>query len=73
MKAKRAFHEEPVAKTYTLPGKMVAASLAVIAILMGSLSIINREGAGILVTFAIVLATIAGTLFVILRLADRRA
>jgi SSS family solute:Na+ symporter len=73
MKAKRVFHEEPVAKTYTLPGKMVAASLAVIALLMGTLSIINREGAGILITLAVVLAAIAGTLFVILRLADRHA
>ena len=73
MKPKRAFHEEPVDKTYTLPGKMVAASLAVIAILMGALSIINREGAGILIALAIVLAAIAGTLFVVLRLADRHA
>jgi Na+/proline symporter len=70
-KAKRAFHEEPVAKTYTLPGKMVVISLVVIAVLMGGLSLINREEAGILVTLSIVLVAIAGTMYVFLRRADR--
>jgi SSS family solute:Na+ symporter len=71
MSAKRAFHEIPAAKTYTLPGKMVAASLAVIAILMGALSAINREEAGILITLAIVLVAIAGILYWFLKRADR--
>jgi len=73
MSAKRAFHEMPVAKTYTLPGKMVAVSLAVIAILMGGLSAINREEAGILITLAIVLVAIAGILYWFLKRADRLA
>ena len=72
-KAKRAFHEQPVLKTYTLPGKMVAISLAVIAVLMAILSFINREEAGILVTLAIVLSSIGGILFFFLRRADRLA
>jgi uncharacterized iron-regulated membrane protein len=72
-KAKRAFHEEPAAKTYTLPGKMVVISLVVIAVLMGGLSLINREEAGILVTLSIVLIATAGTMYVFLRRADRAA
>ncbi len=71
MSAQRAFHEIPAAKSYPLPGKMVAASLAVIAILMGALSAINREEAGILITLAIVLVAIAGILYWFLKRADR--
>ena len=72
-KAKRAFQEQPVLKTYTLPGKMVAISLGVIALFMGSLAIINREEAGILATLSIVLVAIGGTLYFFLRRADRLA
>ena len=72
-KAKRAFHEEPAVKVDSLPGKMVAISLVVIAVLMASLSLIDREQAGILVTLAFVLFAIAGVLTVFLRRADKLA
>jgi solute:Na+ symporter, SSS family len=71
--AKRAFHEQPVLKTYTLPGKMVAVSLAVIAVVMGALSFVDHEQAGILITMAAVLAGIGGTLYFFLRRADHLA
>lgn len=72
-KAKRAFHEQPVLKTYTLPGKMVAIALAVIGVLMSVLAIINRSEAGILITLAVVLALLGGILYFFLRRADQRA
>lgn len=71
--AKKAFHETPPVKAYTLPGKMVAISLVVIAVLMAGLSIIDHEEAVILITLAVVLLGIAGTLFYFLRRTDRAA
>jgi len=42
---------------------MVAICLALLAVLMGILSVINREEAGTLVAAAILLLTIAGTMY----------
>lgn len=70
-KAKRIFHEEPVAKTYTLPGKIVAISLVAIALLMGVLAVIDRNEAVVLLSLALVLLSISAVLFVLLRRADR--
>ncbi|MDA0347334.1 MAG: Na+:solute symporter [Verrucomicrobia bacterium] len=71
--AKRVFHETPAVKTYTLPGKMVAIYLVLIAMLMGALSIMDRKEAGVLIALAVVLLIIASILFVFLRKADRAA
>lgn len=71
-KAKKAFHEQPTAQVYTLPGKMVAISLVVIAALMAGLAIFNGEEAGVLLTLTVVLLGIAGVLFHFLRKADQK-
>ena len=71
--ARKSFHEAPPAKTYTLPGKMVAISLVVIAALMGGLSIIDHKEAVVLITLSVVLLGIAGVLFFFLRRADKAA
>ena len=71
--AKQAFHEQPAAQVYTLPGKMVAISLVVIAVLMAGLAIFNGEEAGILLTLTLVLLGIAGVLFYFLRKADQKS
>ncbi len=71
--ARKSFHEAPPAKTYTLPGKMVAISLVVIAALMGGLSIIDHKEAVVLITLSVVLLCIAGVLFIFLRRADKAA
>lgn len=68
---KQAFEEQPVAKAYTLPGKMVAIALVAIGVLMTGLTIIDREEAGILITFAVVVFGIAAVLYHFLRRADR--
>lgn len=67
----QAFEEKPVAKAYTLPGKMVAIALVAIGVLMTGLTIIDSEEAGILIAFAIVVFGIAGVLYFFLRRADR--
>ncbi len=71
--AQRAFHETPAVKVYTLPGKMVAVALVLIAVLMSVLSIVNREEAGVMITLAIVLFAIAGIIYALLRRADKVA
>ncbi len=70
-KAKRKFEEQPAAKVDTLPGKMVAISLVVVAVVMGVLSIINHGEAFMLLTLAAILLAIAGVFFHFLRKADR--
>ena len=67
----QAFEEKPVAKAYTLPGKMVAIALVAIGVLMTGLTIIDRKEAGILIAFAIAVFGIAGVLYHFLRQADR--
>lgn len=71
--ARKSFHEAPPAKTYTLPGKMVAISLVVIAALMAGLSIIDHKEAVVLITLAVLLLGIAGILFYFLRRSDKAA
>jgi len=68
---KQAFDEQPALKAYTLPGKMVAIALVAIGVLMAGLTIIDRQEAGILITFAIAVFGVAGVLFYFLRRADR--
>lgn len=68
---KRVFEEQPVAKAYTLPGKMVAIALVAIGVLMSGLTIIDRQEAGTLITFAVVVFGVAGVLFYFLKRADR--
>ena len=72
MNTQKTFAELPALKSSTLPGKMVAICLTMLAVVMGVLSVINREEAGILVTLSIVLLAIAGTMNVFLRRADIR-
>lgn len=73
MVAQRAFHEAPVLEVFTLPGKMVAIALAVIALLMSALSLIDRDEASVLITLAIVLFVIAGIIYALLRRAEKAA
>jgi Na+/proline symporter len=63
METRKTFEESTVAKSSTLPGRMVAICLALLAVLMGVLSVINREETGTLVAVTIVLLTIAGTMY----------
>ncbi len=70
-KVKSAFREKPAVRTYTLPGKMVAISLVVIALWMGLLASINRQEAGILAFVSAVLIAIGGNLYVFLRRVDK--
>jgi len=71
--AKKSFHEQPVAQVYTLPGKMVAISLVVIAVLMAGLTIFNGEETAIILTLSLILLVIAGVLFYFLRRANQEA
>lgn len=57
---KRRFAEQPAANVDTLPGKMVAISLVVVAVVMGLLSIFNREEAIMLLALAAILLVLAG-------------
>ena len=68
----KAFAELPPLESSTLPGKMVAICLAMLAVVMGVLAAINREEAGILVALSIVLVAIAGTMYLFLRQADKK-
>lgn len=72
-KSKQSFHEQPVAQVYTLPGKMVAFSLVVIAVVMAFLAVIDREQAVLLGILAFVLTALGGTLYFFLRRADNLA
>jgi len=73
METRKAFAELPPLESSTLPGKMVAICLAMLAIVMGVLAVINREEAGILIALAIVLSAIAGGMYIFLRRADAKA
>lgn len=55
----RTFHEIPIATSSTLPAKMVAISMGVIAVVMAGLAILDRNEAGVLLGLAAVLAVIA--------------
>ncbi len=70
MNTRKAFAELPALESSTLPGRMVAICLTMLAIVMGVLAVINRAEASILVTLAIVLLAIAGGMFVFLRRVD---
>ena len=67
----RSFHDLPAATSSTLPAKMVAISLTVIAVLMVGLAIFDREEAGILVSLAVVLGLIAGALQYSIRVKEK--
>ena len=70
---RKAFAELPPLESSTLPGKMVAICLTMLAVVMGVLAAINREEAGILVALALVLAIISGSMYLFLRRADAKA
>ncbi|MBH55076.1 MAG: Na+:solute symporter [Opitutaceae bacterium] len=70
-KLKHKFHEQPAAEVDTLPGKLVAISLVVVALVIGLLSIINRGEALLLLTMSVVLLFIAGVFRHYLRKADQ--
>tara|TARA_B100001123_G_scaffold444349_1_gene592916 strand:+ start:3059 stop:4786 length:1728 start_codon:yes stop_codon:yes gene_type:complete len=73
MDTKKKFEELPPVKSSALPGKMVVICLTMLAVVMGALSIINREQFGVLITLTIVLLAIAGTMYGFIRRADRIA
>ncbi|MGY8696440.1 MAG: hypothetical protein ACKVGW_19860, partial [Verrucomicrobiia bacterium] len=70
MNKEKAFRAAPTLKSSTLPGKMVVVSLAVISAVMIGLALINREESGLLISFSVVLAVIAGTLHALIRGAE---
>ncbi|MDG2168583.1 MAG: hypothetical protein P8L44_11745 [Opitutales bacterium] len=72
-KVKRHFEEQPAAQVDTLPGKMVALSLVVVAVVMAGLSLINREEAIMLLTLAVLLLALAGVFRHFLLKAEREA
>jgi len=70
MNSKNTFHEIPQLKSSTMPAKMVAITLVVIAVMMTILSFINQSEGVVLISFAMVLYAIAGLIFFLLRRTD---
>ena len=70
MESQQAFHESAALQSSHLPARMVAITLGVIAVMMTILSMINRAEGKILITFAVVLYAIGGTVFLLIRRAD---
>ncbi|CAA6679674.1 MULTISPECIES: sodium:solute symporter family transporter [unclassified Lentimonas] len=71
--SKLSFHETEDLQSSTLPAKMVAITLAAIAVMMSVLAMINHVDAKVLLCFALILYVISGTVYFIIRKADRAA
>lgn len=62
MNARRTFHETPDPEPPTLPGKMVAVSLAAIGVMMILLAVIDRNDRGLILIFAVTLLSVAAVI-----------
>ncbi|MGJ8639549.1 MAG: sodium:solute symporter family transporter [Opitutaceae bacterium] len=69
--SKKSFHETEAIQSSTLPAKMVVITLAAIAVMMSVLAVMNREEVWVLAGFAGILYLIAGTVYMLIRRADK--
>lgn len=65
------FHESPVLESSTMPAKMVAVTLSLIALMMSVLSLLYRDDRRVLVSFALILILIASSVTCLLRKGSR--
>lgn len=73
MESKQTFHETEVAQASTLPAKMVTITLMMIAVVMALLAVFDRESGRVLITFALSLFAVAGTILFFIRKSGRAA
>jgi hypothetical protein len=69
--SRKTFHESTDLKPSTLPAKMVAITVAAIAVMMTILALGNQEGRAVLISFALVLYIIVAGVYLIVRKIDR--
>ncbi|MBK1876970.1 sodium:solute symporter family transporter [Pelagicoccus mobilis] len=65
--SKRQFHEAEAVKSSTLPAKMVAVTLAGIALVMTVLAAFNSKEASVLLSFSLILFAIVGVVYFSIR------